>query len=360
MFISALGSITGKQNRLGLPKVKSACVVLVDGLGSQNLKFRAAHAPFLANQLSQDGSTFSGFPSTTVTSLVSFSTGLRAGQHGMVGYQVYDRAQSTSINLLTGMMGADQAMHWQPTQTIAELSGQYEVETFFVGPGEYEKSGFTFATMRGATFVAAKSLDDRVREARRLLKEKSSALVYLYVPELDQNAHAFGFKSAQWAQKLEDLDLAIKNLVTGLGEKIGVLLTADHGIIDVAHEKQIYLDEFEIPGLEHVGGDPRVIYLYLSDVNVDDIQESLQAKLGKRVFVATKAQLIEAGWYGPVEGFATERLPELILISLGETALYHRDFAKPKSLQMIGQHGSISDEEITIPLLKFCGYSKKN
>ena len=90
MFISALGSITGKHNRLGLPKVQSACVVVVDGLGSANLRYRAGHAPFLANQLNTDGSIMCGFPSTTVASLASFSTGVSAGEHGLVGYQIYD------------------------------------------------------------------------------------------------------------------------------------------------------------------------------------------------------------------------------------------------------------------------------
>ncbi len=91
MFISALGSITGTENRLGLPRAKSACVVLVDGLGSANLRFRAGHANFLASQLTKDGSILCGFPSTTVASLASFATGLRAGGHGLVGYQVLDR-----------------------------------------------------------------------------------------------------------------------------------------------------------------------------------------------------------------------------------------------------------------------------
>jgi hypothetical protein len=34
-------------------------------------------------------------------------------------------------------------------------------------------------------------------------------------------------------------------------------------------------------------------------------------------------------------------------------ALYHRSFAKKKSLEMIGHHGSITNEELAIPLIKF-------
>jgi hypothetical protein len=55
---------------------------------------------------------------------------------------------------------------------------------------------------------------------------------------------------------------------------------------------------------------------------------------------------------------ARERMPDIFVIAHGETALYHRQFAKPKSLQMIGQHGAISDDELFVPLLRFGAYKK--
>lgn len=358
MFISALGSITGKGNRLGLPKAKSACVVLVDGLGSANLRYRAGHAPFLAKQLSTDGSIMCGFPSTTVSSLTSFATGVRAGQHGLVGYQIFDREKSRSLNLLTGIATAEEAARWQKSKTVSEMANEDGIDCYFVGPAEYNGSGFTHATMRGSKYVAAKSLEDRVEAAKKILSEKSKALVYLYVPELDQRAHAFGFKSGEWVEKLEDLDSAMRHLSESLPSNCGMLLTADHGIVDVEHQNQVYLDELDLPGLVSVGGDPRVLFLYFDSVELSDALKALTSFLGKRAFVADKSEVVEAGWYGEVNVAALERMPDIFLIASGQTALYHRDFAKPKSLNMIGQHGSISEDELQVPLLKFGAFKK--
>jgi predicted AlkP superfamily pyrophosphatase or phosphodiesterase len=360
VFISALGAITGKQNRLNLPKVKSACVILVDGLGSSNIQFRAGHAPTIANQLKVDGSIACGFPSTTVSSLASFSTGLRVGQHGMVGYQVFDRPSMQSMNLLTGIPSPESAKIWQPKRTVSEMATESGVETYFVGPAEYENSGFTNATMRTAKYVAAKSIEQRFQAAEKLLAANKECLIYLYVPELDQKAHAHGFRSAQWVEKLEDLDSALKRFLQSAPKMTGVLLTADHGVIDVAVENHIYLDELDIDGLQGVGGDPRVLYLYLDPAKVQSHKAKVQSFCGKRVYVAERRELIEAGWFGDAEAFSIERMPELFLISVGETALYHRGFVKPKSLQMIGQHGSISSEELNVPLLRFLGFAKNN
>lgn len=363
MFVSALGSITGKDNRLGLPKAKSACVILVDGLGAANIRYRAGHANFLASQLAKDGTIMAGFPSTTVTSLASFSTGLKAGQHAMVGYQVHDRKQGRNVNLLTGIGSAAEANVWQSRKTVSEVAAENTIDCYFIGPAEYENSGFTNATMRGAKYVPAKTLGDRVSAAKKILSGKESSLVYLYVPELDQRAHAYGSKSGQWVEKLEDLDLAVRQLTFSLPANVGVLLTADHGIVDVAHERQIYLDELTIGGLVSVGGDPRVLFLYLDNQHIDEASletciDSIQQFVGKRAYVVSRDDLISQGWYGQVSSEARERMPDIFVIAHGETALYHREFAKPKSLQMIGQHGAISDDELFVPLMRFGAYKK--
>lgn len=359
MFISALGSITGKHNRLALPKASKTCVVLVDGLGTKNLEYRAGHAPFLVESLKASSSISCGFPSTTVASIASFATGLRAGQHGLVGYQILDSKTQLPLNVLTGMT-AEQALEMQPNQTVAELASESGVQAYCIGPGEYENSAFSVATMRGAKYVPAKTFDDRVAAALEILGRPEKSLIYFYVPELDQAAHAFGSKSGEWVAKLEDLDSAMSRLAKKLPSGSGLLITADHGIIDVSHDKQIYLDEFEgLESLISVGGDPRVLFLYL-EAEPDQAQiDDLQAWLGKRVLVATRQQIIDAGWYSETTDAAKSRMPALFLISVGECAIYHRKFAKSKSLKMIGQHGALSPEELTVPLIKLGAFSPR-
>ena len=163
----------------------------------------------------------------------------------------------------------------------------------------------------------------------------------------------------QWVEKLEDLESAVKKFVSAIPKSVGVLLTADHGIVDVAQYRQIYLDQLDLPNLVSVGGDPRVLYLYFNTEVIATEKAAVQEFVGKRAYVAEAQELIEAGWFGDVEPYARTRMPELFVIALGETALYHRNFAKAKSLQMVGQHGSISPDELNVPLLRFAGFAKK-
>lgn len=358
VFASALASLSGLQNPLNLPKVKNSCVVLVDGLGSANIRERAGHAPFINSKLKTDGSIHCGFPSTTVTSLSSFSTGVLSGQHGMVGYRIIDPRNSEAINLLTEIPNQLEAEYWQPLETVSEQAKKLGFDCIFIGPAEYENSGFTMATMRDSTYMPAKSIQDRFTLAEKLLSTGSGKLIYLYVPELDQQAHARGFLSAEWSARLEDLESGLRGLVTASRKDSGVLLTADHGIVDVPKENHFYLDQVELEGLVNVGGDPRVLFLYFDRTPSESVREKIQKFLGKSAYVATQTELVQAGWFGEVKEFSFQRMPQLFVIATSKSAFYHRDFAKRKSLEMIGQHGSVSPEELSVPLLRFAGYEK--
>lgn len=372
VFVSCLGAITGEDNRLGFRKAERVVTVLVDGLGTYNIKAGGGHAQFLNRKMIDSPSIHAGFPSTTATSITSFGTGLTPGQHGIVGYKVLDPRTRQPLNQLTGWSKDFDPLEWQPNATVAERAVSAGVEAFVIGPKEYATSGFTTLTMRGAKYLSAKTMLDRVEIALEVLASSSPALAYLYVPELDQKAHAYGVNSMEWLNALEELDSAISKLTAPLKERrfenAAVALTADHGIVDVPGSHHIFLDQYNLPNATLVAGDPRVNYIYLSE-SVDDREvvaiadnlqnQLLQTALGKSVKVATKQQLIDANWFGTeVSLSAQERMPDLFAIAIGRSAIYHRDFAPAKSLSMIGQHGSISPEELAIPLLKFGSFSK--
>lgn len=372
MFASCLGSITGVDNRLGFRRAERVVAVLVDGLGTFNIRFGAGHAPLLSRKLAESPSIHAGFPSTTATSITSFGTGLPAGQHGIVGYKVLDPETGNPLNQLTGWSKTFDPLVWQPNQTIAERAVEAGVDAYVIGPAEYANSGFTSLTMRGAKYLPAKSLFDRVEAALSIMTASSASLTYLYVPELDQKAHTFGVDSPQWLTALEDLDGAIALLTKSLSqrgfEKVGVVLTADHGVVDVPAANQFYLDQLDIPSLKFVAGDPRANYVYLSDcldaADTEALVQALQEQLdgsaiGRGIKMVSRADVIAAKWFGPVVTQAAEsRMPDLFAIAIGRTAIYHRDFAPTKSLSMIGQHGSISPEELAIPLLKFGAFAR--
>lgn len=360
MFVSALGAITGEDNRLAFKSTNRACVVMVDGLGAVNLKAAAGHAPFLNAALARTKNISCAFPSTTATSLTSFATGLRAGEHSLIGYQLFDREHHRVANLLTGWGSEQSALAWQPAETVSERAAKHSIRTVVIGLPEYATSGFTEVTMRSAEYLPAKTIEERFSLAAGLLNGPEDCLVYLYVPELDQAAHALGASSQRWLERVEELDSAVRKLAQGLRSGAGLALTADHGIVDVPHSSQIYLDEAISTDYSvlSVGGDPRVNFVYLEDqLAAPHLAAELREYIQDFGWVLTKAQVMASSLYSSISEAAVQRLPDVMVLAKKRVAFYHRGFAKAKSLQMIGQHGSISNDELSIPLLGWSDFA---
>ena len=149
----------------------------------------------------------------------------------------------------------------------------------------------------------------------------------------------------------EDIDGYIAKLAADLGKANGIIVTADHGIVDVPHSSHIYIDEFlGEDELLDVGGDTRSLFLYLKNQDAaEPTMIKLEGDLGDSCYVVTPRMLIDAGFWQ--ENKDPDLVPDVVVMAKKEVALYHRGFAKKKSLEMIGHHGSISQQEMSIPLI---------
>lgn len=353
MLVSALASTGGSfENRLRLPKVRHSVVILVDGLGFENLRDASGYARFLNQKLEQ--SIRCEFPSTTATSLTGLATGTRSGQHGLIGYSVYDRKLGAQRNLLTGWESLVSAAEFKTQRPLSELSGPISMNV--IGPAVYESSGFTELTMKGAQYLSAEKMSDRFTVLEKVLTAPGSSVSYLYVPELDQAAHKFGVASDQWLHLLEELDLIVNRFSSKLGGDTGVVLTADHGVIDVTQSHHVYLDDFAWYESQvlNTAGDPRCNFVYLEDQRqLPAFIQEAQENFGSSAYVCTTQDLIDSGWL--IEG-VSNLAPDAYIIWRDAKVAYDRRFSKPQHLKMIGQHGGISDAETRVPLIKLGKY----
>lgn len=350
MFASALDSVTGKRSQLGYKPKRKVLVVLVDGMGAENVLARAGHAPWLASQISAGATGLSCFPATTSTNIAGFATGLNPGEHGFIGHVVSDSRFDQRLNLLNGWTDQTDPTLWQPHQTVSERAAEAGVACNVIAAEEYRTTGFTSATMRGANFFGVDDLSARFEKALELLSAAEDSINYLYVPELDKFGHQNGWQSAGWAIQLETVAAQIAKLVQRLPGDAGLVITADHGMLDANEDDKVELADLLNPlGVDFFGGDTRTALLYLENKeSAADVRRSLE---DSRYFNCFTPAELEA-WYGGFGQNAKDRLPELVLVAKGNHILYHSGFSKPKSYRMIAHHGAFSSAELRIPLIR--------
>ncbi|CAH0132369.1 hypothetical protein SRABI83_00273 [Arthrobacter sp. Bi83] len=359
--------VDGFENRLGLPPAKRICVVLADGLGRSLLKQKSAHTPFLRDVMQQGQGAVpvwldSAFPSTTAASLASLGTGLAPGQHGLVGYDVLDPSQDKVVNML-GNWDADVDPHdWQPFPTVFERAAE-QVDVTTVSLPQFGDSPMTRAALRGGTFVSATTSHARTAAAAEVMAGSDASLMYFYVNDLDKAGHRYGSQSPQWEHQLEELDATVKRLHATLPAGTTVLVTADHGMLDVAEAQRIdySADPALVAGVRHTAGEPRMLHLYLEDdawngdggTTRQRLLDAWRGRFGDRIWAFTREEAIAAGLFGQVRPAVERRVGDVMIAARDALAFYDTRRVRPTAMEVVGQHGSLTKAEREVPLLCF-------
>jgi hypothetical protein len=356
---AALGLPVRGPARLPLPVARSAVVVLVDGLGEELLAARGGHAPFLRSVRAGLGDALAvdcGFPSTTATSMGTFGTARRAGSHGLVGMNVL----APELDLVFSELAWDPRIDpiaWQPGSTVFEDVRAAGLPVVMIAPHYFDGSGLTRAALRGASFVPAQTLEQRVDAALAALAAHPRVLVYLYWGEVDKVGHVHGCESFEWGEELGRVDGELSRLVRSCQRDVLVTVTADHGMVDIPHAARIDLaDEPELrAGLRHVGGEARALHLYCRREAVDAVAATWRARLAPDVEILTRAEAIDRGWFGWVEPHVMPRIGDLLAVAVGRIAVVDSETARPELLRLVGQHGARTPQESLVPVLSVLG-----
>lgn len=360
---AALLSVSGAVDELGVTEwvgdVRRVVVVLVDGMGWHLLPQLAVDAPLLASVLAGDDGRLDElactFPSTTPTSLVSLGTGAAAGEHGILGFTV---KRPGSDRVLNHIFWRDDppANQWQPVPTWFERLRRAGVGARAVLPAAFIGSGLTVAAYRGAQFHATNPNADYAQRVAEQL-HGAPGLVYAYTAELDTAAHVFGIDSPEWHAAAARVDALLTRLVEALPPDAALLVTADHGGLNVPASARVDLDADPrlSAGVRAVAGDPRVRYLHTEPGAAADVIAAWTDLLAGRAEVNSRDAAVAAGLFGPVPAAHLQRIGDVVVTCTGETAILATGHEPPEVAQLVGFHGAATPEELAIPLITFRG-----
>ena len=323
--------------------------MLVDGLGHELLAEHRAQAPYLHSLLGEGPATC-GVPSTTATSLTSLGTALTPGQHGLVGFTSRVPETGELLNSLFWDQPVD-PLEWQPNATAFARLEAVGVHTSVVSKREFAESGLTRSGQRGASYVGADDIDERIAGALAGAAQRPS-LTYVYDGDLDWHGHRAGVDSERWRTQLRDIDEDVQELREALPDEVRLLVVADHGMVDSSKESHIDIDATpELrDGVTLVGGEARFRHVYCHGGAVEEVAATWRETLGERATVLTRGEAIERGWFGRVDPNVRLRLGDVVAAAHDSWALMSSaDF--PYEMTLIGLHGSLTPREMHIPIL---------
>jgi len=333
-----------------LPQLRGWVVMLIDGLGWHLLREHADLAPHLSALLGDREPLTTSIPSTTATSLTSLGTGLTPGRHGVVGYTSRIPGTTRTLNSLSWRDGPDPA-EWQPYDTALARLQDAGVDVTVVNKTAFEGSGLTIASQRGVPFLGIDDPAGRLACIHQAVAA-SRPLVYAYESALDHVGHEYGCRSQRWRDRLAFIDAEVADIRESLGEDIGLLITGDHGMVDVPLDDRIELSEEPdlLADVVVLAGEARFRHVHTKATAVDRVAERWRNRLGSCALIRTRDEAFDENWFGPVEDRVRPRIGDVLVASLGTSAVFSAQHF-PVEHKMIGFHGSVTGAETLVPLL---------
>ncbi len=358
--------------------VENVVLVLCDGLGFDEWKRQAEKGFFGA--VSRKGGVrpiSTVFPSTTAAALTTVSTGLTPQEHGLPEWFVY-------------MSELDEVVVTLPFAKVGDsgrdtLVGAIEPRFLFDGPTIFERLkregvrsvSFTSRTLahtaysevsrKGSEVLPYATASDLAVSLRRELENsRGRNLFYAYWSYVDTIEHIYGPNTDEAEVEASLISHALQEgLISKLGREAArktlILVTADHGQINVSPEKTMYLNRYrKLPSLLERGpsgkmippwGSARDAYLRVREDRLEEAKGYLEEKLEGVATVLKTEDAIKEGLFGlnrPSRKFR-RRVGNLMILPHGAKTVWFR-YRKGDSLELRGHHGGLTAGEMTIPL----------
>lgn len=365
-----------------LRRYDAVIFVLADGFGWRFFEGYAAHSPAL-RRFVDGGSVLkwtAQFPSTTAAHVTCLHSGLPPGQSGVYEWQFYEPSLDAVVEPLPFSFAGDDARETLaqagvhpatllPAETIYQQLGPQGITSLIFQHREYTPSAYTNWMMRGATVYPFMTLPEALVNLRlRLAQTPRPAYAVLYYDKLDSISHRYGPTSPQLEAEIENflfsLERALLQPLQGKAQRTLLVVTADHGHVEVDPRTTIYLNtDARCQGLLRyfrtnrrgepllIGGSPRDAFLYIQPDRLAEAQRFLAERLAGQAEVVLTQTLIEAGYFGPLPlspRFLARVGNLLVLPYAGESVWwYEKDRFEQR---YYGHHGGLTPQEMEIPL----------
>lgn len=338
------------------PARHAARVVLLvlDGLGWEQLESRPDLAPTMSGLAG--GRATSVAPTTTAAALSSITSGVPPARHGIVGYRLRGPDGKVLNVLRWRTVDGDARRIVDPASfmTAPAFGGSPDVP--MVTRADFAGTGFTTAHAGSSRLVGWRQPSTLVVETARLIAA-GEPFVYAYYDGVDSVAHAYGL-GEHWAAEVRAADRLVADLLAALPPSTALVVTADHGQVDVGPAVRPVPPPLA-SACELMSGEGRFRWLHLKPGASDDARAIAHELVGHEAWVFTRERLIDEGWLGgrPTAEIAA-RLGDLALVAHAPVAFL--DPADPHESRLMSRHGSLTSAEMYVPLLAGAGQSGKD
>lgn len=262
-------------------------MVSIDGFRHDYAKkYNAKNILAIAENGSSTTSMIPSFPSKTFPNHYTLVTGLYPQNHGIVSNSFYDKSIEKGYRI--GDRDAVENGNWYggiPLWNLAQLQGMCAASYFWVGSeanvnGLRPKYYYPYNKPTPYEYRV-----QRILEWLKLPEATRPHLITLYFSLVDTQGHEFGPEAEETKEAVLHVDEQIGALRKGieeLGLPISLIVTSDHGMVDITKLINVH-DYLELERGQFYSGPMAMIYTK-DEAETNDFYEKLQNRENLKVY----------------------------------------------------------------------------
>lgn len=351
-----------KNNNINIKKYvknqKHILFILVDGMGS-NLVDSLPDSMILKQKRVKDLQTVC--PTTTGCVLTSIATAKTPAIHGMIGWYNYNRDKKIDYSPLlfkerkTGKDLKEFGIKEKNIYLYDSVMNKLNRKTTALLPDSIVNSTFS-QFMLNKNRIGYENLEDAFQKVTNNIKENIniSTFTYLYLPHVDKLSHYNGVNSSEVKVFLESLEYEIRRLKEDNIENLEIIITADHGQIDVNQEITMDFNKYANYFYALPGIDFGTATYYIKKDKEEKFLKEFKKDYKDEMYIFRTEEYIKNGILGSKEisKYMESNLGEFI--SFCKKGAYFVNTIENENDyigKIRGSHSGFSKEEIMIPLI---------
>ena len=322
---------------------KNIVFLILDGLGIHPIDQNLSDDSFLKKNIKQV--LTSVFPSTTTNATTTFLTNQYPMEHGWFGWCLYFEELKKAVDIF---LESD-------SFTGEPIEKGYVKKVLPIEP-YYKKAKSEFTTSVVVPHYWNNDYDNRYNWTRlndilmhimNICENSGRQFIYAYCDQPDAIMHRFGVTSDQAKQLIGALDDAIEAMCKHLNDTL-LVITADHGQIDIDERINLYADEELTALLEWPQYlEARAAAFKVKEGCREQFVQLFNRKYGTDFELFKTEDLIAENYFGGnLMGEHAKLLGDYIAIGFTNKILHLTPFTRPFK----GHHTSLT-EEMLVPLI---------
>lgn len=325
-------------------KYRNVVLFLVDGMGSEILKKHSENAKLLMKY--QKDVLTSVYPSTTVAATTSILTGMAPIETGWIGWFQYIKEEDKSVIFFYNQdfYNFDHKFDYNISEKYVPVVNVYtqikdsrsDVNTEEIFPEFREPKHNKF--IRICETIAEKT------------KQPGENYIYAYWEKLDSFMHKEGPGAQKIADHVKEIDEGFKYLQENIADDTLLILTADHGQIDIEeiqiHDYPDLLETFtHEPSVE-----TRTTAFFIKDDKKEEFEKAFLKHFRDKFILMTSEEFIESHLlgFGKPHPKIREFLGDYVALAIDK---YVFRMLKGDMPPFKGQHAGLTKDEMLVPLI---------